>query len=214
LKIEPPAATNTSQRVFTGDDADRAEEFMRDECDMQIPLRGIGRRILSAVTNHVPDKKELVELMLDQADSYYRLLWTGCTANERLVLFQLARDGWTNSLNAAAIHQLERRGLVIRNPAPRIMNDSFRRFVSKSQYPAEVARWEAEERESVWRAIRRSLILGGVVLAAWNIYAYPDLMTVMVTVLGGVASLIAILMRVIGDLRAPSLVATSVRSSS
>ena len=31
-------------------------------------------------------------------------------------------------LNAAAIQQLERRGLVVRRPAPRIMNDSFRRF--------------------------------------------------------------------------------------
>jgi hypothetical protein len=213
VHIKPTTTSDTIPPVFTGKDARRAEDFMRDECGMQIPLRGIGNRILSTVEK-LPSKEGLVELMLDQADSYYRLLWTGCTANERLVLFQLARDGWTNPLNGAAIQQLQRRGLVVRKPAPRIMNASFRRFVLKSQYPAEVARWEAEERESVWRAIRRSLIVGGVVLAGWNIYAYPDLMTVMVTVLGGVASLIAILMRVIGDLRAPSLVATSVRSGS
>jgi hypothetical protein len=212
LHPAPIADVDTSQWAYTATDDELAQKFLNDECQKHTALHRIGKHILSKVRTPIRNDEVLVEMMLDQADSYYRLLWTGCTANERLVLFQLARDGWTNPLNAAAIQQLERRGLVLRGRAPRIMNESFRRFVSKSQYPAEVARWETEERESVWHAIRLSLAVCLVVLATWSIYARPDVMTVMVAIVGGVGTLIATLMRVIGDLRAPSLVATSIRT--
>jgi hypothetical protein len=214
LHTEANPPVDMRQWTYTGDDARRAKQFIDDECETHIPLRGIGKDILSKRPTSVPVKAALVEEMLDQADSYYRLLWTGCTANERLVLFQLARDGWTNPLNGAAIQQLQRRGLVRREPAARIMNDSFRRFVLKSQYPAEVARWESEERGSRWRAVQRSLVVFGVGLVAWHLYAYPDMMTMAMTILVGVAGFIGVVMRLIGDLRPSSVVATSVRSGS
>jgi hypothetical protein len=50
--------------------------------------------------------------LLDRVDSYYRVLWSSFTENERLVLYQLSRDGWANPLNRAAIQQLQRKEFV------------------------------------------------------------------------------------------------------
>jgi hypothetical protein len=72
-------------------------------------------------------------------------------ASERLVLYQLAMDGWTNPKNITSILQLKRKLLIFRDPMYRIMNESFRRFVLSSEHAEEIAQWERAEKASTAR---------------------------------------------------------------
>jgi hypothetical protein len=117
----------------------------------------------------------LVEELLDRADAYYRVLWSTCTKEERLVLFQLARDGWANPKNERAIQQLERRRLIRRSPGLRILNESFCRFVKAVQLPDEVAKWEHDERHSAWSALKLGLITGALMAGMWLLYTQQDI---------------------------------------
>jgi len=81
-------------------------------------------------------REQLTEVVLDRANSYYRVLWSGLTASERLVLYQLALDGWANPKNASAIQQLERKQLIYKVPMYRVINDSFCRLSFLASTPA------------------------------------------------------------------------------
>jgi hypothetical protein len=206
-----PSHVFENQRLCRNDspDAARALTLIRKECESQGVLQRIGRRILLRTQASPISDEALIELLLDQADSYYRLLWSTCTGEERLVLFQLARDGWANPKNASAIQQLQRRGLLSRDRGFRVMNESFRRFVLRCTYPVEVKQWEREERESIWRALRLSVAVGSALFACWIVWAYPSVSSVIVGSMTLVTALIGGLVKIVGDLRSHPTVATT-----
>jgi hypothetical protein len=123
-------------RDFIRDHVDRREfaVAVRQQCRWTARLRQIGTSLLDAFRQSDPDNREWVEnCVLDRAAEYYRVLWSGLTANERLALYQLALDWWANPKNTAALQQLESKVLICRIPMYRIMNESFRRFVAYSE---------------------------------------------------------------------------------
>jgi len=154
----------------------RLVEMIRGECRHTPQLRRIGLGMLQA---HHEDaglsKGQFVDVLLDRADSYYRVLWSTCTKEERMVLYQLAMDGWVNPKNQRAIQQLQRRGVIRRGSGYRLMNDSLRRFVHNAERPEEVAKWEQEEGNSAWSAVKLALGTGLMMCGAWLIYAQQDI---------------------------------------
>jgi hypothetical protein len=154
----------------------RLVEMIRDECRHTPQLRRIGLGMLQA---HHEDaglsKGQFVDVLLDRADSYYRVVWSTCTKEERMVLYQLAMDGWVNPKNERAIQQLQRRGVIRRGSGYRLMNDSLRRFVHNAERPEEVAKWEQEEGNSGWSAVKLALGTGLMMCGAWLIYAQQDI---------------------------------------
>lgn len=150
-------------------------EIVRNECDHTAQLRKIGLDLLKAHCQRAPvSKAQLLEELLDRADSYYRVLWSTCTKDERLVLFQLAQDGWANPKNGRAIQQLQRRGIIFRGSGYRIMNDSFCQFIRTGQCPMEAAQWEAEEQHSTWSAVKLGLSTALLMFGAWLLFTQQD----------------------------------------
>jgi hypothetical protein len=179
---------------------------VRQECDHTGILRKIGYQILLIRLEHLEEMPEsylhdeVMEDVLDRADAYYRSLWSTCTKDERLVLYQLAKDGWANPKNRKAIQDLKRRGLVVWDSGFHVMNRSFRQFVLDYEYPEEVAAWDQEIRLSTWRTVRNSITVAVVILGIWLIYSQQQVVHLAlgyVGILGGtvatVASLIATL---------------------
>ncbi len=150
-------------------------EMIRGECRHTPQLRRIG---LGMLQSHHEDarmsKGQFMDVLLDRADSYYRVLWSSCTKEERMVLYQLALDGWVNPKNGRAIQQLQRRGIIRRGSGYRLMNDSLRQFVHSAERPEEVAKWEQEEGNSAWSALKLALGTGLMMFGAWLIYAQQD----------------------------------------
>jgi hypothetical protein len=165
-------------RIVGGKDLECSQE-LRDmvhiECDHTAQLRRIGLAMLDAHCHEKPmSKGQFLEEVLDRADSYYRVLWSTCSRDERLVLFQLGTDGWANPKNERAIQQLQRRHIIRKVSGFHIMNESFTRFVRSAQSPEEVLKWEEEEQHSIWSTVRLGLSTALLMFGAWLLYAQQD----------------------------------------
>lgn len=150
--------------------------LLREECGPTQFLRQVGIGILDQYRGEAEADEWLMNTVLSCADSYYHVLWSGLTVSERLVLYQLALDGWVNPKNAPAIQQLERKGLIYRAPMYRVMNESFRRFVECAEHAGEIGKWEQSERQSTWRALRLVLTAVAIGTGIWLLHAQSQLL--------------------------------------
>jgi len=198
-------------------------DYIAEECDHTAQLRKIGVAILRI---HRKDEglsqEKVIQELLDRADSYYRVLWSTCTQDERLVLFQIAQDGWANPKNKVAIQQLQRRKLIV-IPAQvnvsqpwsgnfalstlkghvgiRLMNESFRHFIRNSQQRDEIEAWEREADQSVWRFLKLSLGILTAAVAAWLLYSQQQFFNTIVAYVGALGAAAGIVFKLVGDLR-------------
>jgi hypothetical protein len=174
-------------------------KWICNECSYTPMLQKIGVELLDRFQKlPLPTRQQLVRMVADRAGAYYRMLWAGLTSSERLVLYQLALDGWANPKNAPAIQQLEQKQLVYRQPMYRIMNDSFRSFIRCSEHEKEIAVWQKQEQQSTWPILRFAMIAAIVGVGAWLLYAQGQLfqigtgyITAMATLLTAIASFAA-----------------------
>lgn len=168
---------------------------------LQQPGAGTDRARQSASNRRAAVEDNLIQVILDRADAYYRALWATCTLSERLVLYQLAEDGWANPNNPLAVQQLQRKGLVTFTIGLRIMNESFRQFIRNYQHQDEIADWEQEGEQSVWRTLKLSLAILAAAVGVWLLYSQREFFSTAlgyVSTLGGAATLI---LKLISDLR-------------
>ncbi|MBZ5558162.1 MAG: cache domain-containing protein [Acidobacteriia bacterium] len=180
----------------------RALECACRECDRTPHLRHLGRRLLIQQEGNAGLNEDMMlGLVADRASAYYRALWTTCSKQERLALFQLAADGWVNPKNKDAIMELDRRGLITSPRGFRVMNETFRRFVSASTYPNEVAEWETQERQSTWRALKLSLGIAGLLGAVWLFYAQQEFFDSSLAYIGGSITAATTLLKLVSDMR-------------
>lgn len=96
-----------------------------------------------------------------------RMVWSTCTTTERVALYQLAHDGWVNPRNEAALHQLQRRGLI-RDMPFQFADAGLRAFVRGSVSAEDRKAWEQQDAVSIWDGIRMMfvvLVLGGAAAA-------------------------------------------------
>jgi len=96
---------------------------------------------------------QIIDEVQERADGYYRDLWSTSSRDERLALFDLAQDGFINSENPG-VPSLFRRGLVVRSPELRPLNESFRRFILKAGTAEEIHKWEEANAPNRWNAVR------------------------------------------------------------
>ena len=186
-----------------------ATDTLREECRWTPRLRGIRRAIVADRRWTALPAPVLVAHIADLADAHYRVLWAQLTDEERLVLYHLAVRGIINPRNAELARRLMRRGLLRRTPALRVMNESFRLFVSRVEDRATIRVWERAAGASAWVWLRNGVLACVVVAAVVLFVTQPEsyarwvaLLTALTTVGGGVAQLF-------GLFRAPRAAATS-----
>lgn len=192
--------TNTREEAF----ADAVEKFsnrgkayeqlanwIEEECRYTPMLQRVGVALLEKVQEDpLPTRLQLTDMVVDRVDAYYRMLWAGLTGSERLVLYQLALDGWANPKNASAIHQLEQKRLIYREPMYRIMNDSFRDFIRSSEHQREILEWQKKDQQSTWQALRFVLLAAVIGVGVWLLYAQAQLFQIGVGYITAIATLL------------------------
>ena len=180
-------------RAFIKQDPDRKKfaGWIKRECRYTSMLRRIGKELIQKFRKGDRATEAWVaSRVLDRADAYYHVLWSGLTASERLVLYQLALDGWANPNNSAALQQLERKELIFRGPMYRIMNESFRLFIQSTEHADEIAEWERREQQSTWHAFRYVVIGAAVGGVLWLLHSHAELTQV---VAGSIAAIVTLL---------------------
>jgi hypothetical protein len=138
----------------------------------------------------------LVTQVRHLADGYYRVIWLNCTGDERLALYQLAKDDWLNPMNEVAISHLIQKQLIQRDGAYRLMNVSFRSFVLEAVSARELATWQKQQNLSLWPALRMALGLAMFLVILFVSYFWRDIFDVylsyFVALAGGAAALFRI----------------------
>ncbi len=137
---------------------DRCLDLVRRECGPTAPLQEIGRGLLSDLGPEELDRDGLLDEIERLAESHYESLWASITEPERVVLLQLAEEGLVNPKNIQPLERLIARGLVLCDPAPRLMNESFRCHITCTSPRHEVSKREQESgRYSLWGRLQRPL---------------------------------------------------------
>jgi hypothetical protein len=102
-----------------------------------------------------------------------RLIWSSCSTQERVVLYQLAHDGWVNHKNSAAIEELQLRGIIKGIPF-HFKNGALRQFVLEIS-SREARTLEKEQIASTWEGIRLSLFV--VLLGLFSVFVFSNQQT-------------------------------------
>lgn len=113
-----------------------------------------------AKNQNVPSPAAAIDYLRSILIEYYEQCWASSTLSERLVLEAVARGHFVNMHHAIALQSLVRRGLIILDPAPRLMNRSFAQFVSQAERPDTLRKWRAKQPKSGWLSARMPLVLG------------------------------------------------------
>jgi len=139
------------------------------ECVPSVYLQKLGKQILSLPELDRLTPNQLVDHIKDQAEAYYRVLWSNCTSGERFILYHLANDGFVNPANPD-VGVLMGKRLIVLAPDLRLMNESFRRFVlGECCRPETVSAWIGEDDTSNWNRLKVPLV---TVLAGLALFLY------------------------------------------
>ncbi len=116
-----------------------------------------------------------VDYLRSMAIEHYQQCWSASTWAERLVLDALAHGRFVNMTQALALRSLVRRGLVVFDPEPKLMNLSFGLFVRQSERPGTISVWRKSQPKGGWAKARGPvtilvpvLLVGILVLALWT----------------------------------------------
>jgi hypothetical protein len=103
-------------------------------------------------------RRAVVDRVLEKAHSFYDSEWQKCNEEERLLLIQLAEEGFANPKQSEIVRKLMKRGLIRRDPGLRPMNDSFALFIESQARPEEIRHQETVHRGMRWSLVRTVLI--------------------------------------------------------
>ena len=117
-------------------------------------------------------------------DGYFDSLWRRCSKYEQITLIQVAQEGFANPRNAGAVKNLIDKGLLVRDPQLKLLNDKFEEFVGRHALSPEVKRWEHPEQGLGWRGARwilLAVLLGALAFVAGTGETWIKSATVMTT---------------------------------
>jgi hypothetical protein len=114
----------------------------------------------------------IADFLASQLIEHYHYLWSISSRAEQILIHRMASGELPIIRKAYALRSLVRRGIVVLDPAPRLMNHSFARFVGSVERPELLRRWKREAPKGGWTRIHGNLtvvlpillLLGGVLV--------------------------------------------------
>ncbi len=185
-----------SRRLPNGDRHRAAlYDSLADECAPRAYLQNVGREILAHPKFKELSAEQLIRLLLEQAEAYYKAVWATCSPDQKLTLYYLAQDCLVSAKNIE-VRRLMRRGLIVRDPDVRLMNKSFRQFVLSTATPEEI---RADARmDSSWSKLRLPLLLVLLGVALFLLVSHPELYSSSMAIITALATGIPTVFRLLG----------------
>ncbi|HEX8127783.1 MAG TPA: hypothetical protein VF527_01550 [Pyrinomonadaceae bacterium] len=170
-------------------------DALADECEPRTYLQNVGREILNHSNFDNLTSEQLVRLLVEQADAYYKAMWATCTADQKLTLYYLAQDNLVSAKNVE-VRRLMRRGLIVRDPDVRLMNESFRQFVLSTVVPDEIG--AGVRTGSSWSKLRLPLLLILVCIALFLLVTHPEMYSSSMAIITALATGIPAVFQLLG----------------
>ena len=148
-----------------------------------------------AAERKFPGKAAVRSHLRNQCIEYYQKLWSSSTNAEHLVMHNLATSRFVNIGTALAFASLVRRGIVIFDPEPRLMNHSFAMFVRQAEKLDTIRGWQRELPRSAWVTARLPIfaIIGVMVAGLVGVVALSgeDMTALLPVLAAGIPALVA-----------------------
>ncbi|NIR69898.1 hypothetical protein GWN75_02865 [candidate division KSB1 bacterium] len=197
-KFSQTMDTSVHRKKLTDERLLNLYRILQRECKPSANLKRIGLAIAELEEfNHLTEE-ELLGQFLEWAEAYYRAIWATCSKEEKMILNHIARYGFVNSRNHEIVRRLLRRRLVYRDPAFRLMNETFRRFVRSPQIQQEISTWEEQVEASSWSKMKVPVF---TVLAAVVVFIFTtqqEVFDTTLTMLSALAAALPALIRLFG----------------
>ncbi|HEV2800346.1 MAG TPA: hypothetical protein VGW12_07610 [Pyrinomonadaceae bacterium] len=170
-------------------------QALAEECGPRAYLQNVGKGILKHPMSKKLSSEQLVRLLVEQAEAYYKAVWANCTADQKLTLYYLAQDRLVSAKNVE-VRRLMRRGLIVRDPDVRLMNESFRQFVLSTVVPDEIG--ALERTGSSWSKLRLPLLLILVGIALFLLVTHPEMYSSSMAIITALATGIPAVFQLLG----------------
>ena len=142
----------------------------------------------------------------ERLDRYYRRIWETCSPDQKLVLLQIAEEGFVNEKSSRVVRLLMARGLVTRRPNIRLMNETFRRFILSDTRRADAAAAE-DQSTSTWDSVRWPFLIMLMAMLAFLFTTQHELFNTTLGVITALAAGIPVILKMaslFGEKRAAS----------
>ncbi|MEK6374703.1 MAG: cache domain-containing protein [Acidobacteriota bacterium] len=145
------------------------------------------------------DRAHLLDEIAERAETYYAGLWASCRQDEKLLLYQLARNGLANGRNRRTLRRLIARGLVRRDPNLQLFSETFRLYVlTAAQREDLVSRARAERGTSTWDSLRLPFFIIIISFLLLLFATQKDLLTTTTALATALTTGLPIIMKLIG----------------
>lgn len=191
LLTQPGLDTKAKEQI------DDAFKLIATECKMRAYLQNIGRAVanqsqLARVSNAVLCKQIMIN-----AKPYYVSIWNACSGEEKLTLTRLAQHGLLSPKDPD-VDELLRKGLIVRDPAIRIMNESFRLFILSRGDDLAIAKCELDAKSSSnWEVLKVPLTIGLLSVGAFLLLTQRELYNSALPFLSGLAAGLPALLKLV-----------------
>ena len=154
-----------------------------------------------AIARNFPGRNAARAHLRNQLIEYYQRLWLSSTDAEHLVMHNMAHSRFVNISAAVAFSSLVRRGIVVMDPEPRLMNRSFAMFVRQAEKLGTIMEWRRSLPAGAWQTARLPIFIvigvALVALVAAVIFSGEEPSTLLPVLAAGIPALIAAVRRVI-----------------
>ena len=148
-----------------------------------VPIRDELRAMWHAQKRDTVPFDELVRAVRLKTEASYELLWASCTRSEKLVLIQLAQEGFVTAQSWDAVAPLVAKGIIVQSPGLTIFNHTFRDFLRGIERGGVVQAWERMEGSGLWvvsgRLIASSLVAGGLFYLTTQDFSVQSLLPIL-----------------------------------
>jgi hypothetical protein len=145
-------------------------------------------------------RRQAFDEVAERTTQFYRGLWASCCEDEKVVLGHIAQHGLANSSVRSVVRRLLGRRLLVKDPALRPMNETFRRFVLKRECSQQVVALESESGLSSWDRLRAPLGLTVVVISVFLFATQKELYNAIFGLTTAAAASVPTLVRAIAAL--------------
>ena len=165
-----------------------AFKLIATECSLRAYLQNIGRAVASQSQLARLTTAGLYKQIMINAKPYYVSIWNACTGEEKLTLTRLAQHGLLSPKDPD-VDELIRKGLIVRDPALRLMNKSFRLFILSRSGDLAIAQCELDaQRSSNWQVLKVPLTIGLLSVGAFLLLTQRELYNSTLPFLSGLAA--------------------------
>lgn len=173
-----------------------ADAFVRAIC-ASIEQR-LERPAASAQASVRLSSDQVLDEVADRAESWYRRIWRSCSPDERLVLADVAAEGFANHKTRRTVRRLLGRGLIAKDPSFRLMNATFRRFVLSPACQADVRAAEDASGSSALDRLRLPFFTVLVGAALFFLFTQRELFNATVAALTTLTAALPVVARLVG----------------